>query len=42
MAENEGVRAMKLQKTMIRSCRAQEDSPKAAIQFDAAFDRRSS
>ncbi|MBA0702516.1 hypothetical protein Goari_022540 [Gossypium aridum] len=42
MAENEGLRAMKIQKAMIRNCRAQEELPKAAIQFDAAFDRRSS
>ncbi|MBA0636691.1 hypothetical protein Godav_025710 [Gossypium davidsonii] len=27
---------------MIRNCRAQEELPKAAIQFDATFDRRSS
>ncbi|MBA0636690.1 hypothetical protein Godav_025710 [Gossypium davidsonii] len=42
MAENKRVKAIKLQKTMIRNCRAQEELPKAAIQFDATFDRRSS
>ncbi|MBA0653241.1 hypothetical protein Goklo_020438 [Gossypium klotzschianum] len=41
MEENEGVREMNIQKAMIRNCKAQEELPKAAIQFDAAFDRRS-
>ncbi|MBA0763439.1 hypothetical protein Gotri_012879 [Gossypium trilobum] len=41
MAEIEGVRELKTQKSMIRKCRAQEDLPKAAIQFDEAFNKRS-
>ncbi|MBA0685883.1 hypothetical protein Goari_013524, partial [Gossypium aridum] len=41
MAEIEGVRDLKTQKTMVRKFGVQEDLPKAAIQFDAAFDKRS-
>ncbi|MBA0672529.1 hypothetical protein Goklo_023938 [Gossypium klotzschianum] len=41
MAEIEGVRDLKTQKTMVRKYVVQEDLPKAAIQFDAAFDKRS-
>ncbi|MBA0637881.1 hypothetical protein Godav_000145 [Gossypium davidsonii] len=41
MAEIEGVRDLKTQKTMVRKYVVQEDLPKVVIQFDAAFDKRS-